>query len=42
MAPWEIVCELGFLDSLVGLSEECRRPSAVVGKPVARIRPFAG
>jgi iron complex transport system substrate-binding protein len=30
----EIVCELGFSDSLVGVSEECRWPSAVVGKPV--------
>ena len=38
----EIVCELGFVDSLVGVSEECRWPSAVVGKPVvtaARIDP---
>ncbi len=30
----EIICELGFSDSLVGVSEECRWPSAVVGKPV--------
>jgi iron complex transport system substrate-binding protein len=30
----EIICELGFLDSLVGVSEECRWPAAVVGKPV--------
>jgi iron complex transport system substrate-binding protein len=38
----EIVCELGLLDSLVGVSEECRWPPAVVGKPVvtaARIDP---
>jgi iron complex transport system substrate-binding protein len=30
----EIICELGFLDSLVGVSEECRWPAAVVGKSV--------
>src|SRR5262245_30338969 len=38
----EIVCELGFIDSLVGVSEECRWPPEVVGKPVvtaARIEP---
>ena len=38
----EIVCELGFMGSLVGVSEECRWPPAVVGKPVvtaARIDP---
>jgi iron complex transport system substrate-binding protein len=38
----EIVCELGFIDSLVGVSEECRWPPAVIGKPVvtaARIDP---
>jgi iron complex transport system substrate-binding protein len=38
----EIICELGFVDSLVGVSEECRWPSSVVGKPVvtaARIDP---
>ena len=38
----EIVCELGFIDSLVGVSEECRWPPGVVGKPVvtaARIDP---
>ena len=38
----EIVCELGFSDSLVGVSEECRWPPSVVGKPVvtaARIDP---
>jgi iron complex transport system substrate-binding protein len=38
----EIVAELGFADSLVGVSEECRWPPEVVGKPVvtaARIDP---
>ncbi|HEY7003976.1 MAG TPA: ABC transporter substrate-binding protein [Gaiellaceae bacterium] len=38
----EVICELGFLDSLVGVSEECRWPSDVIGKPVvtaARIDP---
>ena len=38
----EIVADLGFLDSLVGVSEECRWPPEVVGKPVvtaARIEP---
>src|SRR6266550_5342377 len=38
----EIICELGLVDSLVGVSEECRWPSSVVGKPVvtaARIDP---
>ena len=38
----EIVAELGFVESLVGVSEECRWPSEVVGKPVvtaARIDP---
>jgi iron complex transport system substrate-binding protein len=38
----EIVCELGFADALVGVSEECRWPPSVVGKPVvtaARIDP---
>jgi iron complex transport system substrate-binding protein len=38
----EIIAELGFLDSLVGVSEECRWPPEVVGKPVvtaARIDP---
>jgi iron complex transport system substrate-binding protein len=38
----EIVCDLGLSDSLVGVSEECRWPSSVVGKPVvtaARIDP---
>src|ERR671935_2153539 len=38
----EIIAELGFVDSLVGVSEECRWPPEVVGKPVvtaARIDP---
>jgi iron complex transport system substrate-binding protein len=38
----EIICELGLVDSLVGVSEECRWPKTVVGKPVvtaARIDP---
>jgi iron complex transport system substrate-binding protein len=38
----EIICELGFAGSLVGVSEECRWPSEVVGRPVvtaARIDP---
>jgi iron complex transport system substrate-binding protein len=38
----EIVCDLGFLDSLVGVSAECRWPAEVVGTPVvtaARIDP---
>jgi iron complex transport system substrate-binding protein len=38
----EIVAELGFAGSLVGVSEECRWPPEVVGKPVvtaARIDP---
>jgi iron complex transport system substrate-binding protein len=38
----EIVADLGFADSLVGVSEECRWPPEVVGKPVvtaARIDP---
>jgi iron complex transport system substrate-binding protein len=38
----EIVAELGLLDSLVGVSDECRWPPEVVGKPVvtaARIDP---
>jgi iron complex transport system substrate-binding protein len=30
----EIICEVGFSDSLVGVSEECRWPSGVVGTPV--------
>ena len=40
----EIVAELGFIDSLVGVSDECRWPPDVVGKPVvtaARIDPTA-
>jgi iron complex transport system substrate-binding protein len=38
----EIVADLGLADSLVGVSEECRWPAEVVGKPVvtaARIDP---
>jgi iron complex transport system substrate-binding protein len=38
----EIIAELGLVDSLVGVSEECRWPPQVVGKPVvtaARIDP---
>jgi iron complex transport system substrate-binding protein len=38
----EIIVELGLIDSLVGVSEECRWPPEVVGKPVvtaARIDP---
>ena len=38
----EIVAELGLAESLVGVSEECRWPPEVVGKPVvtaARIDP---
>ena len=38
----EIVAQLGLVDSLVGVSEECRWPPEVVGKPVvtaARIDP---
>jgi iron complex transport system substrate-binding protein len=38
----EIVCDLGFIESLVGVSDECRWPPAVVGKHVvtaARIDP---
>ena len=37
-----MIAELGFIDSLVGVSEECRWPPEVVGKPVvtaARIDP---
>ena len=37
-----MIAELGFIDSLVGVSEECRWPPEVVGKPVvtaARIEP---
>jgi iron complex transport system substrate-binding protein len=40
----EIIADLGLIDSLVGVSEECRWPAAVVGKPVvsaARIDPAA-
>jgi iron complex transport system substrate-binding protein len=38
----EMISELGFIDSLVGVSEECRWPPEVVGKPVvtaARVDP---
>ena len=38
----EIIAELGLIDSLVGVSEECRWPGEVIGKPVvtaARIDP---
>jgi iron complex transport system substrate-binding protein len=40
----EVIAELGLVDSLVGVSEECRWPPAVVGKPVvtaAKIDPSA-
>lgn len=40
----EIIAELGHADSLVGVSDECRWPAGVVGKPVvtaARIDPSA-
>jgi iron complex transport system substrate-binding protein len=40
----EIIAELGLADSLVGVSEECRWPPEVVGKPVvtaAKIDPLA-
>src|SRR5262249_17387304 len=30
----EIIAELGLLDALVGVSEECRWPADVVGRPV--------
>ena len=30
----EIVADLGLVDALVGVSEECRWPAEVVGKPV--------
>jgi iron complex transport system substrate-binding protein len=38
----EIIAELGLIDSLVGVSDECRWPREVIGKPVvtaARIDP---
>ena len=38
----EIIAELGFIDSLVGVSEECCWPPEVIGKPIvtaARIDP---
>jgi iron complex transport system substrate-binding protein len=40
----EIIAELGHADSLVGVSDECRRPAEIIGKPVvtaARIDPSA-
>jgi iron complex transport system substrate-binding protein len=40
----EIIAELGLADALVGVSEECRWPAEVVGKPVvtaAHIEPAA-
>ena len=40
----EVIAELGLVDSLVGVSEECRWPPAVVGKPVvsaAKVDPSA-
>src|SRR6266513_5585336 len=40
----EMIAELGFIDSLVGVSEECRWPPEVVGKPIvtaARLDPAA-
>ena len=40
----EIVAELGLVESLVGVSEECRWPTEVIGKPVvtaARIDPVS-
>ena len=30
----EIIAQLGLIDSLVGVSEECRWPPEVVGKPI--------
>src|SRR5437899_4980816 len=30
----EMIAQLGLIDSLVGVSEECRWPSEVVGKPI--------
>ena len=40
----EIIAQLGLIDSLVGVSEECRWPPEVIGKPVvtaAKIDPSA-
>src|ERR671910_197238 len=40
----EIIADLGLIDSLVGISEECRWPPEVVGKPVvtaAKLDPLA-
>ncbi len=36
----EIIAELGLIDSLVGVSEECRWPPEVVGKPVVTAAKF--
>jgi iron complex transport system substrate-binding protein len=36
----EIIAELGLIDSLVGVSEECRWPPEVVGKPVVTAARF--
>lgn len=36
----EIIAELGLIDSLVGVSEECRWPLAVVGRPVVTAARF--
>jgi iron complex transport system substrate-binding protein len=36
----EIVAQLGLIDSLVGVSEECRWPPEVVGKPVVTAARF--
>jgi len=33
----EIVADLGLIDSLVGVSDECRWPAEVVGKPVVSV-----
>src|SRR5262245_2586111 len=38
----EMIAELGMIDSLVGVSDECRWPAEVVGKPIvtaAKIKP---
>ena len=36
----EIIAELGLIDSLVGVSEECRWPPEVVGRPVVTAARF--
>ena len=36
----EIIAELGLIDSLVGVSEECRWPAEVVGRPVVTAARF--